>query len=520
MATWSEGYFTDTEYTDGYFKELSPLWLNLNLTLAGYAIPCAGGGANISPTKPICYLELAFGRGASITAHAVTVEGEYVGTDFNPTQVAMAQEYVVSDNITLYDDSFKELLERFSHTQPEFDYICLHGIFSWISAENRQIILEIIQRFLKVGGVVYNSYNCAPGWSSKMPSRELLKLHHDLHSSAQSNVESSVKESLGFLNNLLALNPAFAGSNAPANNTLMECLEKQSLTYIAHEYFNGNWDCFYFYQVAELMESAKCSFAASAVVMDQIDTCNFSEEALAFLGGIQNATFKEQLKDYFRNTQFRKDIFVKGARRISAKEKAHRLLNTQFMLTDSHKNFDYKVPCGRGEWNLNKESCDSIFKALEQDSYAPKTLQSIMESCKINLNDTIAVLLALIQKSLVLPAQEVSAEIAQKAKAFNHNTLSKNLNTDTSYWIAAPRVASAIAMSNVDKIILYAYLNEGKKESELINFALQTLKNKGQGIIKEGKTLSSDAENKAELKEIVKEFLAKIPLYKALGIVE
>lgn len=51
MATWSEGYFTDTEYTDGYFKELSPLWLNLNLTLAGYAIPCAGGGifALLSP---------------------------------------------------------------------------------------------------------------------------------------------------------------------------------------------------------------------------------------------------------------------------------------------------------------------------------------------------------------------------------------------------------------------------------------------------------------------------------------
>ena len=51
MALWSEGYFTDAEYTDGYFRELSPLWLNLNLTLAGYAIPCAGGGGQILALK-------------------------------------------------------------------------------------------------------------------------------------------------------------------------------------------------------------------------------------------------------------------------------------------------------------------------------------------------------------------------------------------------------------------------------------------------------------------------------------
>ena len=119
-----------------------------------------------------------------------------------------------------------------------------------------------------------------------------------------------------------------------------------------------------------------------------------------------------------------------------------------------------------------------------------------------------------------MPAQEVSAEIAQKAKAFNHNTLSKNLKADTFCWIAAPRIASAIAMSNIDKMVLYAYLNGSKKESELINFALQTLKDKGQGIIKEGKVLTDETATKVELKEMVKNFLGGIPFYKALGIVE
>lgn len=42
MAVWSEGYFTDVEYLNYYFRELSPLFLNLNLTLAGYDIPRGG----------------------------------------------------------------------------------------------------------------------------------------------------------------------------------------------------------------------------------------------------------------------------------------------------------------------------------------------------------------------------------------------------------------------------------------------------------------------------------------------
>jgi len=42
---------------------------------------------------------------------------------------------------------------------PDFDYIGLHGIWSWISDENRQVIVDFIRKKLKVGGVLYISYN-------------------------------------------------------------------------------------------------------------------------------------------------------------------------------------------------------------------------------------------------------------------------------------------------------------------------------------------------------------------------
>jgi len=60
---------------------------------------------------------------------------------------------------------------------PDFDFITLHGIYSWISPENRRTIVEFMRRKLKPGGIVYISYNCMPGWAGMMPLRRLLVEH-------------------------------------------------------------------------------------------------------------------------------------------------------------------------------------------------------------------------------------------------------------------------------------------------------------------------------------------------------
>jgi SAM-dependent methyltransferase len=66
----------------------------------------------------------------------------------------------------LFDESFAEFASR---DLPEFDYIGLHGIWSWISDENRAVIVDFIRRKLKVGGVLYISYNTLPGWAPLPP---------------------------------------------------------------------------------------------------------------------------------------------------------------------------------------------------------------------------------------------------------------------------------------------------------------------------------------------------------------
>ncbi len=162
---WTSGYVRDVDYTHGYYRELCPEMLQLAALHAGFAPPAAENPR---------YLELGFGQGISVNIHAAAHTGEYWGTDFNPSHAAHARALAEASmsGAVLLDESFAELAARTD--LPEFDIIALHGIWSWISDENRQVIVDIVRRKLRVGGMLYLSYNCLPGLAPAMPLRHLM----------------------------------------------------------------------------------------------------------------------------------------------------------------------------------------------------------------------------------------------------------------------------------------------------------------------------------------------------------
>ena len=82
----------------------------------------------------------------SVNIHAAACPGEFWGTDFNPSQAAHARALAEASGsgAILLDDSFAELAAR--PDLPEFDMIALHGIWTWVSEENRRVIIDIIRR--------------------------------------------------------------------------------------------------------------------------------------------------------------------------------------------------------------------------------------------------------------------------------------------------------------------------------------------------------------------------------------
>ena len=169
MSNWNEGYFTQSTYIYAYFRELNPTYLRYCLLINGFETSQASESDN--------HCELGFGQGVSANIHAAANIGNYFGTDFNPAHALHANILCNESgcNAKFFDDSFSEMLQR--DDLPKFDSVSFHGIWSWISEENRKHIVEIIRKFLKPGGVVYNSYNCLPGWAPMSVLRELLALY-------------------------------------------------------------------------------------------------------------------------------------------------------------------------------------------------------------------------------------------------------------------------------------------------------------------------------------------------------
>ena len=60
---------------------------------------------------------------------------------------------------------------------PVLDYIALHGIRSWVSDENRDVIVNYIREKLKPGGVYYIDYKTLPGWATFLRLQQLLNEH-------------------------------------------------------------------------------------------------------------------------------------------------------------------------------------------------------------------------------------------------------------------------------------------------------------------------------------------------------
>jgi len=206
MSDWTAGYVADIGYTYGYYTELNPLRVKLAFLKAGLALPSIGTAC-----------ELGFGQGISANIHAAASITQWHGTDFNPSQAAFAQDLAAASgaNAQLVDDAFADFAQR--PDLPEFDYIGVHGIWSWISDENRAVMVEFIRRKLKVGGVLYISYNTLPGWASFAPMRHLMTEHANVLGSDGHGIVSRVDGAIDFADQALGRpTPPFARAQYPS----------------------------------------------------------------------------------------------------------------------------------------------------------------------------------------------------------------------------------------------------------------------------------------------------------------
>ena len=483
-------------------------WLFLN---AGLVAPDVGTAC-----------ELGFGRGMSTNLHAAASVVQWAGTDFNPAQAGFAQELagVADSGARLSDEAFDQFAQRAD--LPKFDYIGLHGIWSWISDENRAVIVDFIRRKLRVGGVLYISYNTQPGWAAMVPMRDLLTEHAEVLGSDGAGIVSRINSALAFAEQLLAANPAYARAN-PQIAERIQVIKKQDRNYVAHEYFNRDWQPMAFAKMAQWLSSAKLQWACSANYLDAIDAVNLTAEQQALLASIPDPMFRQTTRDFCVNQQFRKDYWVKGARQLSTLEQAEQLRAQRVILVQPRAEVSLKVNGSLGEASMQEAVYAPILDQLAD--HKPKSLAQLeraLQSVGIGLAQIIQAVLVLTGAGALLAAQDdaASAKAKKRTDRLNTHLMTKARSSSALNYLASPVTGGGISVPRFQQLFLLARQQGHKQPQDWAQFTWNLLAAQGQRLLKDGKTLEAAEDNLAEIGQQAQRFAEKqLPILLALQVV-
>jgi SAM-dependent methyltransferase len=496
VQDWTEGYVADISYDYSFFPELAPVSIAFSLLDRGFLPPSL---------QQFTYCELGCGQGFSSNVLAATnPQGEFWAIDLNPTHIAEAQRLAQAaklTNIHFFDQSFQEFLNT---ETPPFDFIALHGVYSWISDANRQAIVDLLRHKLNCGGAVYISYNTLPGWSTTMPLRELMVQYANY--SSHSSLEK-VDKAICFAKRFQSLKARHFLAN-PALKRDLDAIAEDSPTYLAHEYFNQNWRPLYHREVVELLAAAKLTFVTSADIEDQFYNFNLNPEQLKLLSEITDTTLKETIRDFLLNTSFRKDIFVKGPIKLPVLEQVELLRSIPFALVMSLTEIEYQIELAGRDIKLDKTIYQPLVTTL---AHQPQTLKALMQQPALAPCDFASILQAL--KILMiagaiapaLPEFELKnhqQHHQQRVADFNAAVLKRaRFGADTQV-LASPIIGSGIDMSRAEQLFLLAHL----RKVDPVQFIWNILQVQGERLMKEDQVLESAEANQAELRQQAQQF--------------
>lgn len=511
MSSWSAGYIAEVGYTYGYFNELNPLNAKLALLDAGVACP---------EFQSAC--ELGFGQGLSVNIHAAGASTKWYGTDFSPSQAGFAQTlaHQSENKAQLFDQSFAEFAAR--EDLPDFDFIGLHGTWTWISNENRKILVDFISRKLKVGGVLYISYNTQAGWANMMPIRHLLNEYARLVAAPGDNAIDRLQEAMRYTEQFLATQPGFLKAN-PQVSEIFKRIKEYNPNYLAHEYLGMDWDPMPFSQLSDWLTEAKLDYVCSAFNHDLVDALNLTEDQQTMLSQQSNVVFRETLRDLCVNQHFRKDYWVKGAQRLDRFEQMENMMALRFVMAQLPDEFDFKVVGALGELNLKRETYQPIVEFFAD--FEIKTLGQLaqaMQTQGIGLDKVLQAVQILTGKGTIQLAQNDVAIEQAKAKTdkLNQAILKKARASEEIVYLASPVTGGGILIQGYEMLFMLAQQFGQTTAEQMAQFSWGLLKNRGVQLERDGQTLESDADNLALLTEQAAFFLQQpLKLYQALGIV-
>lgn len=511
MAAWSDGYFTDIQYTGKSFPHMAPGLMAFACLRQGIRPPELGPGST--------YLELGCGQGFGLNLlAAANPTMQFWGIDFHPGQIANAQQLArVAGlaNVSFDDLSFAQVLDLPEGRIPRCDVIALHGVLSWVSPENRALIVRILDRHLKPGGMVMASYNTFPAWAPLMPLRHFVKACFDR---SAGRPETRVIDAFRLAKDLVGRDARALGGSAQVK-ALIEASLKGDPAYLIHEYMNDHFHPLYHADVARELEDARLTFAASTTLAHDLISLAAPQPLHGMIEAETDPVWRETLLDYANNRRFRSDVFVRGPNRLSRNERQAMLNAVRFSLTKApgQVKFEFEIPIGT--LTADAEVYGAVLGALASGPRSYSDLARLPPFAKDDQALLMKVLGLLIGAGAIHPLVSGTGAGAG-GQGFNRFLLQRVTPESAPTFLAAPAIGAGVRAEFIDLVGLSVAHEKAVDRQAVARRSWEMMGPSRAHLVKDGEPLTSQAAHEAEMVTRLEAFeTEKLPIYRRLGVV-
>lgn len=269
-------------------------------------------GLTPAPLKGARVLELGSSCGGNIIPQALYYpEATFTGIDLSPVQVQHGNDLIQSmglTNVTLLEKNIMDIDDDFG----TFDYILVHGIWSWVPDVVKDKILTICNRNLSDRGIAYISYNTYPGWKRLEQLRDIM-LYSEKHAPNDSLKDRTVytKNVLKLIAETMKMDERSRVQSDYKINNINRIIESNDY-YVGHEYLETFNDPVYVSQFVERAERLGCTYVGDESLQRSFITW-LDDAVVENINALSqgNHVDKEQYYDYVYDTQFRMALLTK-----------------------------------------------------------------------------------------------------------------------------------------------------------------------------------------------------------------
>lgn len=503
MSADGNGYISDVDYIPGFYGNMAPISLRYIAAINRFAPP---------PAEPsFRYLELGAGLGRCLTTlAAANPRGEFVGVDFNRNHTAAIEKDIAAGqlkNASVITAGFEALPDDIG----EFDFIGLHGVYSWVSADVRNSILKIAEKHLAKNGVLLVSYNAMPGWAALQPIRAILQ-QYALRRSGDSI--QRISEALKYLK-YIRDNKAQYFEDNPNVNEKIEVFLQQNTRYLAHEYLNEHWSAFYFYEVARDFKRAGLEFIGSLPPHENFWDLCVRPEFKELFSSTADRYVIETHKDFCANTAFRWDIYCRDPKPMPAIEDRLQNANSFYFRVARP---DVKFPFTTNFGVITAKAQGAVYEQLAALLLSEgMTLSEVLAAKDWGAITPVEIVSALDVGACmgIFDVEAQKVRLGKKLKptakltlnnAFNRHMLASNILTGRTVALASEETGTGHILSDFNAVILHELIERGYEK--LPERVAEHVVKSGRELRKSGQKIATAEERLNVMQELCSVFFS------------